>query len=86
MKGVVDRIVDGKWAVILVGEDEAEYNVPLEELPEEIKEGNVVQVKIVNGSVAEVLLLEGQTAAKQSEINDKMSLLQARKRSNFKRG
>lgn len=85
MKGVIDRIVDGKWAVILVGDEEAEYQVPLEELPANIKEGSVVQVEIANGSVAKVVLLENETAAKQTEISSKLSLLQSRKRSNFKR-
>jgi hypothetical protein len=38
-KAVIDRIVDGKKAVILVGEEEKEHIVAVEELPEQAVEG-----------------------------------------------
>jgi transcriptional regulator of nitric oxide reductase len=85
MRGVIDRFVDGKWAVILVGEEETEYNVQVEQLPMNVKESSVVQVDIVNGAVVKVALLEDETINQQANISKKMELLKARKRSNFKR-
>jgi hypothetical protein len=85
MRGVIDRFVDEKWVVILVGEEETEYNVLVEQLPMNVKESSVVQVDIVNGSVVKVALLEDETTTQQTNISKKMELLKARKRSNFKR-
>jgi hypothetical protein len=85
MRGVIDRFVDDKWAVILVGEEETEYNVLVEQLPMNVEESSVVQVDIVNGSVVKVALLEDETTTQQTNISKKMELLKARKRSNFKR-
>ncbi|MFN7252363.1 MAG: DUF3006 domain-containing protein [Anaerobacillus sp.] len=85
MRGVIDRFVDGKWAVILVGEEETEYNVQVEQLPMNVKESSVVQVDIVNGAVVKVALLEDETINQQANISKKMEMLKARKRSNFKR-
>lgn len=85
MRGIIDRFIDEKWAVILVGEEEAEYNVPVDRLPMNVKESSVVQVDIVNGSVVKVEFLEEETTNQQATISKKMELLRARKRSNFKR-
>ncbi|OIJ17408.1 hypothetical protein BKP37_02585 [Anaerobacillus alkalilacustris] len=85
MKGIIDRILDGKWAVILVGKDETEYNVPIEKLPLKAKEGSVVSVKLEGNVVVSMNLLEDETNSQKNIINDKMNLLKSRQRSNFKR-
>lgn len=38
-RAVVDRIVDGKTAVLLVGAQEAELHIAVEHLPEGVKDG-----------------------------------------------
>ena len=84
MKAVIDRIVDGKLAVLLVGEEEKEYNVPLEDLPQGVKEGCLVSVKINEGVIVSVQLLQEETNEQQTRINEKLNKLKSRKRSNFK--
>ncbi|MCT8140467.1 DUF3006 domain-containing protein [Anaerobacillus sp. CMMVII] len=85
MKGVIDRIVDSKWAVILVGEEEVEHNVPIDKLPADSREGSIVEVELLNGTIVNVINLPNETAIQQAQITDKMNLLKSRKRSNFKR-
>lgn len=85
MRAVVDRIVDSKWVVLIVGEDEQEFNVPVEKLSNDIKEGSIVDVTIENGEIVSVLLLQEDTNEQEVRINEKLNLLKARKRSNFKR-
>lgn len=41
-RAVVDRIVDGKTAVLLVGSQEAELHVPVEHLPDDAQDGTWV--------------------------------------------
>lgn len=41
-RAVVDRIVDGKTAVLLVGSQEAELHVPVEQLPRGAQDGTWV--------------------------------------------
>lgn len=47
LRAVVDRIVDGEHAVLLVGEDEVELVVPAGRLPEGAGEGAVVTLELV---------------------------------------
>ncbi len=53
-KGVIDRIVDGKIAVILVGENEKEYHYPAEKLPDGVKEGTWLKVEILNDQIVKI--------------------------------
>ncbi len=85
MKGVIDRIIEGKWAVILIGEEEIEDRIRLEMLPTNVKEGSVVQIKIENGSICALKLLEAETTAQLTRIQEKMNVLKTRKRSSFHR-
>ena len=39
-KAILDRIEDGTFAVLLVGEEEVEYTVSLDQLPSGINEGD----------------------------------------------
>lgn len=85
MRGVIDRIVDQTWAVILVGDDEIEFKVPLDKLPNDIREGSIVKVTIDNDVILRVDVLEDETTATQTELSEKMKKLKSRMRSNFKR-
>lgn len=84
MKAVVDRIVDGKWAVLLAESNGKEYNLPVENLPPYVKEGSIVSIILENNVVSTVKLLEDETLNEQNRINEKMNKLQSRKKSNFK--
>ncbi len=46
MKAVIDRIIDGK-AVVLFDEDEIEVIMPVQLLPDDIKEGTWLQVNFL---------------------------------------
>ncbi|OIJ13789.1 hypothetical protein BKP35_08390 [Anaerobacillus arseniciselenatis] len=85
MKAVIDRFVDGELAVLLVGEEEKEYNVPIKDLPQGAKEGSIVNVTITDGTIVALQLLLEETNAQQNRMNEKLNQLKSRKRSNFKR-
>ena len=46
LRAVVDRIVDGAIAVLLVGDDEVELTVPVERLPQGAGEGSVLTLAL----------------------------------------
>ncbi len=85
MRGIIDRFVDSNWAVLLVGDEEREYNVRLEMLPINAKEGSMIEVEIQDGEVKNIVLLLEETTREQERIKSKMDLLRSRKKSNFKR-
>lgn len=85
MRGIIDRFVDSNWAVLLVGDEEREYNVPLEMLPMNAKEGSMIEVEIQDSEVKNIVLLLEETTREQERIKSKMDLLRSRKKSNFKR-
>lgn len=46
MKGIIDRIEDGGWAVVLVGANEdQQLDVPIAELPEDATDGTRLILK-----------------------------------------
>jgi predicted O-methyltransferase YrrM len=79
-KAVVDRIVDGQHAVLLVGEDEIEHVVPVEQLPEEAAEGAWLQVAFEGDRLVEVTLDVEETERTRQRIDDKMAQLRGRPR------
>ncbi|MGO4886469.1 DUF3006 domain-containing protein [Anaerobacillus sp. MEB173] len=85
MKAVFERIVDGKIAVILVGEDEREYTYPIQSLPEGIRAGDHLEVVIDADTITDVKASASETTAAKERMSDKMKQLQARKESRFKK-
>lgn len=79
-KAVIDRIVDGETAVILVGEDEREYRYPAEQLPEGAREGCWLRVQIDGGEIAALELDQDETDVTRRRVQDKMDRLRARGR------
>lgn len=77
-KAVIDRIVDGKHAVLLVGKDEQQYIIPVEQLPQGAQEGSWLEVLLEEGSTQEIRLLMEDTEKIKRRIEDKMSLLRKR--------
>lgn len=85
VKAVVDRIVDDKYLVLLVGEEEKEYIVPLSELNSHLTEGSWVMVQIdSNNEIIDIQLNEKEIKERQESIQDKMALLRVKKGSKFK--
>jgi hypothetical protein len=74
MKAVIDRF-EGKFAVLIVGEDEQHLNVLKELLPRLSKEGSWLQVEIQNGEVISAVIDEEETANAKQRIADKLARL-----------
>ena len=79
-KAVIDRIVDGRTAVILVGEDERQYHYPADRLPEGAKEGTWLRVQIESGAIVAMEVDQEETDAVHRRIQEKMDRLRARGR------
>ena len=79
-KAVIDRIVDGRTAVILVGEDERQYHCPTDNLPEGAKEGTWLRVHVESGSVVAMEVDQEETDAVRRRIQEKMDRLRAKGR------
>lgn len=77
LKAVVDRIVDGQTAVLLVGDDEREMPVPVATLPAGAGEGSWLLFHPLDGSLE---LDEEETARRRAAIQDKLSRLRRRGR------
>jgi len=78
---VVDRIVDGETAVVLIEEDGdvvEEYNLAVEELPTEADEGGVLEVRIDHGEVVQMDYSADETAARRQSAQDRFDQLSER--------
>ena len=79
-KAVVDRIVDGRTAVILVGEDERQHHYPADKLPEGVQEGTWLRVRVEGSEIVTVEVDAEETEAVRKRIQNKMNRLRARGR------
>ena len=79
-RAVVDRIVDGRTAVILVGEDERQHHYPADELPEGATEGTWLRVQVESGEVVSVEVDQEKTDGTRRRVQEKMDKLRARGR------
>jgi len=74
MKAVIDRF-EGKFAVLIVGEDEQRVNVLKKLLPKQFREGGWLQVEIQNDEVVSAVMDEEETANTKQRIADKLARL-----------
>jgi prophage tail gpP-like protein len=74
MKAVIDRF-EGRFAVLIVGEDEQHMNVPKKRLPKLSKEGDWLQVEIQNGEVISAVMDKEETASAEQRIAEKLARL-----------
>ncbi len=81
--GVIDRI-KAHEAVILVGDDEVEFIVPLTMLPEGAREGDWVKVVFNQGEVVHVEMDLEKTQKRKEHLQAKLAKLHAKKRSKYK--
>lgn len=77
---VIDRIVDGITAVLLVGEGEEQLLCPLTSLPPGSKEGLWLVVSIEDGIVVEAEIDQEKTEAMEAQIRHKRAQLLQRTR------
>jgi hypothetical protein len=77
-KAVIDRIVDGQHAVLLVGESEEEIVLPVEQLPAEAGAGMWLRVEVEDGVITEITVDDEETEAVRQRIAGKMALLRGR--------
>lgn len=77
-KAVVDRIVDGAHAVLLVEDEEREYVVPVAKLPSGTTEGSHVRIKILNDDVTKIEEDPKETLSAEQRMKDKMAQLRKR--------
>ena len=79
-KAVVDRITDGKTAVILVGEDERQYLYPAHRLPQGVREGIWLRIRVEDGEIVALDVDQDETDAVRRRVDEKMGQLRARGR------
>ncbi len=78
-RGVIDRIVDGRTAVILL-EDENEvieqFDVPIEDLPDAAQtDGAVLEVTVENSRLADASYLSEETENRSRALQDRLDRL-----------
>jgi hypothetical protein len=74
----VDRIEDGRLAVLIIGDVEQELVVPVEHLPEGVQDGDWLRVEIEDNELVHAELdIEAKKAASE-RIEEKMQRLRSR--------
>lgn len=79
-KAVVDRIVDKRHAVLLVGESEVEKIVPVDNLPPGAGEGTWLRVEFEGDELVAAEVDAEETARVKARITAKMERLRQRGR------
>ncbi len=74
MKAVIDRF-EGKFAILIVGDNEQRMNVPRKLLPKQSREGSWLQVELQNGEFVRAVLDEEETAKAKQRIAEKLAKL-----------
>lgn len=80
LSAVVDRIVDGEVAVLLVGPEEVERIVPLAALPKGVREGMWLFVTFTGDELTHAEIDAAGTTEARKRITEKMRLLRERRR------
>lgn len=75
---VVDRIVDGRHAVLIAGDDE--YIVPASQLPDGAGQGSWLQVRFGPGGIVAATVDDEETGRRRARIAEKMERLRSRDR------
>ena len=78
-KAVIDRFEEG-WAILLVGEEERQLEIPRGELPQGAREGHWLQIKLCGERITSIEIDEGETARAKERIADKLAQLRKRRR------
>jgi len=77
-KAVIDRIVDGRHVVLLVGEGEVERIVGLDSLPQGVREGMWLWVRFEGERLVEAEIDREETEKAAARIKEKLEALRRR--------
>ena len=77
-RAVIDRIVDGTTAVLLVGPDETELLLPADELPETATEGVWVTLDLDSDPTAVLTVDTELTEHRTTQVDDQMQRIRQR--------
>ncbi|MFC0470452.1 DUF3006 domain-containing protein [Halalkalibacter kiskunsagensis] len=80
-KAIVDRLVDGKHAVLLVGAKEIEKVIPSSKLPSGVTAGTVVKVEFRGDELGSIEADHEETDKTKERIKSKLELLRERSKS-----
>lgn len=78
-KAVIDRVEEGAWAVLLVGQQEIEKIVPVDHLPEGARAGTWLKVRIEDDAVRDILVDAAETQVAKARVSSKLDMLRNRK-------
>lgn len=79
-RAVVDRLVDGRWAVLLVGPGEEERVVDLKLLPPGAGEGTWLRLSLAGDEVLALEVDEEETRRVRERLDEKLARLRQRGR------
>lgn len=86
MRGTLDRIEDGRLAVILLEEQRQEIILPIRYLPEGSRVNSWFEIVMDGEEIVSIALDEETAEAKENEAQELMQKLKSRRRgSRFKR-
>ncbi len=84
-RAVVDRIEDKKKAVILVGKEEKEFIIDVDQLPSSIYEGDILKVHLEEDNIFKIEFDIEEKEKVKNRIDEKMKSLKNNSKSNFKK-
>lgn len=77
-KAVLERIADNRLAVLLVGDEERELHVPMEQLPADVSPGCWMQVTISGEKLITATIDTEQTERVAAHISKQLDTLRKR--------
>jgi len=78
-KGVIDRIEDGRIAVIFLEDDLKRYDLPVSLLPAEAREGDWLRLTISDDKVIKIEINKDETDKRRKRITEKFLRLRKKK-------
>jgi hypothetical protein len=78
-RGVIDRIVDGRTAVVLVGPEEDELHVPVDALPDGAEASSWVVLDLEVDPPAVTGVDHDRTEARARDVEDRLARVRARR-------
>lgn len=84
VKGVIDRIVDDKHAVLLVGLEEVEKIISIDQLPPGSEEGTWLILEFTDEELVNILIDTNENKRARERIEEKMKKLRSKGGSKFK--
>ncbi|MDQ0352216.1 hypothetical protein J2R98_002050 [Alkalibacillus filiformis] len=75
VQGVLDEIVDGQTAVILVETTKQTFHLPVSQLPEESQEGIWYDIRVESDQIVELTINEEKTKQQKDGIRNRLNRL-----------